>query len=180
MRDCPNATMRDLLPELLHGRLPAREAAEVRLHVEGCADCRAELALLTRVRSAMPAPAVDTGRIASSIPPYRASRSRIPRILWQAAAAVLLVAGATLVARTRPRPVDVGDTVLVAQGVRPAPGTVAVAAPVAPGSELDLSDSFQDLSDNDLLALAEAVGALEATLSVEPETTVPIIEIEGA
>ena len=42
MNDCPNAEMRDLLPDLLHERLDASPRAVVSAHVGACEDCRAE------------------------------------------------------------------------------------------------------------------------------------------
>ena len=46
MNDCQNAEMRDQLPDLLHERLAATERAVVMAHLDGCVDCRDELALL--------------------------------------------------------------------------------------------------------------------------------------
>ena len=46
MTDCPNAEMRDRLPDLLHERLETSVRAAVMAHVDECDDCRAEIALL--------------------------------------------------------------------------------------------------------------------------------------
>ena len=36
MRDCPNAEMRDALPDLMHGTLPPDKREVVRAHLDGC------------------------------------------------------------------------------------------------------------------------------------------------
>lgn len=65
MRDCPNAEVRDLLPDLVHGSLDAARCAEVEAHVAGCEECTAELALLRTARLALlRTPAIDVGRVA--------------------------------------------------------------------------------------------------------------------
>lgn len=99
------------LVELLDGRLGPADAAEVRGHIEGCADCRREFewlaagrAAAVSVRSADPAPAdlrasvtaalddVDRAAAEPSSPPRQ-----VRRVLWAgvaaAAALVLFVAG---------------------------------------------------------------------------------------
>ncbi|MHB1311437.1 MAG: zf-HC2 domain-containing protein, partial [Gemmatimonadaceae bacterium] len=37
MTECPDGLMRDLLPEYVHGTLPADAAARVDRHLEACA-----------------------------------------------------------------------------------------------------------------------------------------------
>src|SRR5687767_13480007 len=105
MHDCPDAVMRDRLPDLLHDRLPAALRAELRAHLETCADCRAELVILERSRAVMVTPAVDTSRIVAALPPHRvvspwrrATGSRLVRI---AAVALLVLGGATLLRDSR-------------------------------------------------------------------------------
>lgn len=69
MTDCPNAEMRDRLPDLLHERLDKSTRAVVMAHVEQCADCRAELALLREARVALTSGvrSVDVGAIARGV-----------------------------------------------------------------------------------------------------------------
>ena len=66
MRDCANVEVRDALPALEHGRLPEGERRRVERHVEACAACAAELALLRDVRGLVGAgaPALDLDRLA--------------------------------------------------------------------------------------------------------------------
>src|SRR4051812_14999429 len=130
MTDCPNGDVRDLLPDLLHDRLAPDVRREVEAHVAGCEDCRAELALLGAMRSTLRrAPAVDVATIAAAIPPYRAPMRR-SWARWQAAAAVLLLAGGTsivMVESRTPAPVPVGDS-----AVAVATSTAGSAVPAAP------------------------------------------------
>src|SRR6185503_15034666 len=53
MTDCPNAEMRDQLPDLLHGRLDDTARAVVLAHVGDCIDCQAEMELLKGLRGTM-------------------------------------------------------------------------------------------------------------------------------
>ena len=117
MIDCPSAEIRDLLPDLVHERLDVPARATVLAHVEGCAACRAELALLRDLRVELSrAPSLDVGVIArvvvsrtvrphdaaigaaGSIRPVRAHRWMDWRI---AAAITVLVVGGASVATIR-------------------------------------------------------------------------------
>jgi len=60
--------MRDLLPELVNGRLDAELQLAVEAHVAECAECAAELTLLRGLRPAlMRGPVLDTKRIAAAV-----------------------------------------------------------------------------------------------------------------
>jgi anti-sigma factor RsiW len=102
MNDCPNADVRDLLPDLIHGRLDQATRARVEAHLAICADCRAELALLRGVRTATGrSPALDLGTIAAAVPAYRAPVRR-SWVGWRTAAAVtLIVAGGSSIIVTQ-------------------------------------------------------------------------------
>ena len=98
MNDCPNANVRDLLPDLLHHRLDAAARASVEAHVAACADCAAELAMLRNLRSATGTPRVDVASIVAALPAYRAPARR-SWVGWRSAAAIaVVVAGASSVA----------------------------------------------------------------------------------
>jgi hypothetical protein len=123
------AQAREFAPELALGILSGAERAEVVLHVDGCARCRAVVADLTEVADAIPALAPDAE-------PPRGFESRLLRRLdegerrtrrrWITAAAVV-AAAATIVSVTVVRVIESNDTSTVA-----APSTTAVAgAPVA-------------------------------------------------
>ncbi|CAN5226744.1 hypothetical protein BH09GEM1_BH09GEM1_36340 [soil metagenome] len=141
MNDCPNADVRDQLPDLVHDRLTAAMRASVEAHVAACADCAAELALLRDLRAVRVTPTVDVASIVAALPAYRKPIRR-SWVGWRAAAAITaIVAGASSVAvlkRGVPSDVNVGaraSTVAVA-GALPqdapaeAPRTASVAATV--------------------------------------------------
>lgn len=167
MRDCTNAEMRDALPDLMHGTLPARRQAEVRAHVDGCEACRVELALLARVRGAVFAPRIATDRIVARLPRYWAEPRwrRIARSpAFRVAAAVVLMAG--------------GVSFLLQSGEREAARIVHSVAGDAP-RELAVGETFADVSDSALVALVEAMENLDATLSEDPESIlVPLVPAE--
>lgn len=142
MNDCPNADVRDLLPDVVHGRLDAAMRAMVETHIAGCAACRAELALLRDLRgSFLGTPRLNLGAIAAALPAYRGSARR-SWVGWRAAAAItVLVAGGSTVALlqrnvapivTRADTVataSVPDAPVIAPGTTPAPPSI-VGAPV--------------------------------------------------
>jgi hypothetical protein len=131
MTDCPNAEIRDRLPDLLHDRLDASTRAAIMAHVDGCEDCREELELLRGVRKAMitNTPRVNLSEIVYALPKPGAALPpstirRMPRVDWRLAAAVtMLVAGAsslTLLSKGDRRALT-GDTGMVAVAPQTAP-----------------------------------------------------------
>ncbi|MBI2796028.1 MAG: zf-HC2 domain-containing protein [Gemmatimonadetes bacterium] len=100
MRDCPNAMMRDQLPEYVHGRLDAVARAAVDSHLASCADCAAEVDLLRWISGAVTeamgerSPQVNADRVMAAL-----RRARRPRMAWlrttewRAAAVLLFMAG---------------------------------------------------------------------------------------
>ena len=162
MRDCDNVTMRELLPDLLHDRLAAGVRADVQSHVDGCADCRAELELLRRVKASAAEPRLDTPSIGARLRlrPYRrpslfvsAARS------WplRAAAGVVLLLGTATVIRDR---------------TANRPDSVVASAAQSP--ELSVG-GLTDIPESDLRALAAEMARLEAVTSTEPEVVVPAV-----
>jgi len=193
MRDCENVTMREQLPELLHGQLSAEARVAVEEHVAGCADCSAELEVLRRVRAAVPAPRVNVDRIVASIPPYRgaprawaAVRSArvfgLPTLHVAAAALVILTAVGVLARLRAPHPTD-APTATAPPVARVAPPVTSqqakgpVAAPVV--TQLSLGEPLSDLSESDLRALAATVDDLEAAPSADIDAAEPsLIDID--
>ena len=115
MNDCPNAEIRDQLPDLLHERLDPSARAAVTAHVAACGDCRDELELLRGIHGMLieRAPRIDVAAVVAALPKpaareIRAARPRRTWADWRVAAAVtLLVAGGTSVAVYRHGAVDV-------------------------------------------------------------------------
>jgi hypothetical protein len=101
MNDCPNAEIRDQLPDLLHDRLDVSMRAAVMAHVDDCVDCRSELELLRGVQGMLAArtPRVDINYVVNALPKRAPQSVRvIPRrpvwTDWRIAAAVtVLVVG---------------------------------------------------------------------------------------
>ena len=128
MTDCPNAEIRDLLPDLVHGRLDAATRADVERHVRDCAECTAEVTLLRELRSAFHAsPRVDVAAIVAAVPAYRKPAGR-SLIGWRAAAAItVLVAGGSSVAVLQRGGTSMADSArsipaVTPDAVAPAPG----------------------------------------------------------
>jgi len=204
MTDCPNAEMRDRLPDLLHERLDASARAVVRAHVDGCDDCRAELMLLREASVALTSDvrAVDItsitrvviGRTAGAQEPTR-RRARSPWMDWRVAAsiAVLAVGGASVaVVRARQQPVAAAVPAAVSHSV-PAPVSEQVATDIqrpavhatptsaAPANaELSAAGGVGDLSDSDLRALLDDLQSIDAMPSAEPEPVTVRIAIPGS
>ncbi len=149
MSECTNGEMRDLLPELVNGRLDAELQLAVEAHVAECAECAAEVTLLRSLRPAlMSAPVIDTQRIAAAVraqtaaSPQRVAAQRSAPWRLALAAAALIAVGATayaVVTRGRATPESIavrtpdsstGDSAHAAAAPIPAP--VAPAQRTAP------------------------------------------------
>jgi anti-sigma factor RsiW len=67
--ECAEVELRDALPALDHGRLSDRDRRRLERHLEECAACEAELALLRDVRllTTSGAPVLDLDRIAAGV-----------------------------------------------------------------------------------------------------------------
>ncbi len=147
MNDCPNAEIRDRLPDLVHDRLDARTRARVVAHVDGCADCRSELELLRSLRGSLDraTPRVDVDRIVAALPTPASVRPGQHRRAWRvlsdwriAAAVTFIVAGGTSVVVMR-NVRDVGSDSTSAPAIRHVTGaasetTASVSAPAPAGS----------------------------------------------
>ena len=99
MNDCPNADIRDQLPDLLHDRLDVSMRAAVMAHVDDCVDCRSELELLRSVQGMLTArtPRVDINYVVNALPKRAPQSMRVmPRRRvwsdWRIAAAVTVLA----------------------------------------------------------------------------------------
>ena len=161
MNDCQNVEVREALPDLAHGLLPATERARVQQHLDDCDDCAAELAIVRAVLAGAAAPAVDVTRIVAAIRPYRRSAPRMRRVYLELAAACLVGAiGISTFA--------LHNSSTAPGGSRPvAAGTATVAA-----SGLALV-STSDLSDAGLEQLTQELDNLQAMPTADPESVTP-------
>jgi anti-sigma factor RsiW len=195
MNDCVNGDIRDVLPELVNGTLPAGDVARVQEHVRACADCAAEVELLRTARAAMRlAPTMDTARIAAAVQSSTAQRLAARRA---PAARVARVAGLSLVAVIGALGIwSLRDSSPAASDTPDAPVTAAVAAPNQPAAveqarlvesraarapvQLALGGDMSQLGDDDLLALLSEVSELEAMPGEEPASLAiePVLPVD--
>ena len=196
MNDCVNTEARDALPDLLHGRLSELDTATMRAHVESCADCRAELAIMREARDSLAiVPRMSAAAIAAAIPPYagasvvrsaptRASNWNRPMTIRIAVATALVAIGGWAFSLTRGNDA-VRQTASTTAVTAPAP---KVAAPVTPSpaiitdegstvpseetevASLSLVGSTADLTDADLEKLVAELDGMESLPSAEPQT----------
>ena len=202
MNDCVNADVRDALPDFINHRLSDLDAVTISEHVESCADCRAEAAVLRDLMKSRPlAPQMNVDRIAAAIPAYAPVRSRSTgfsiRRTWALAAAAAFVAigGWAITSRTSDTPAPA-----VAVAGPPAATTAATVSPAAPAAtvpektianvenaskevqvaSLSLVGSTDDLSDSDLETLVAALDGIETVPSAEPgSVTTTVDDIDG-
>src|SRR5262245_8007267 len=91
MRDCPDGAIRDLLPLYVSGQLDDASQAQVETHLQGCADCAAEVELLRATVRAFSVKAVDAAAIGAKIPAFRGAPRARPfhsQPLWRVAAVI--------------------------------------------------------------------------------------------
>lgn len=194
MTDCVNTEVRDALPDLLHGRLGGLDTATMTAHVESCAECRAELALLRELRESAPfALRMDVARIASALPAYggSASLSALPsrparanawRNLVVAASAALVVAiGGLAVANLERTPDDASVPVVASATpalVIAARETTAIAnAPVSAPSQQAVKEPTRVSSTERAVASLSLVGGTHDLTESELETL--LAELDG-
>jgi len=189
MTDCQNVTMREALPELLHGRLPDGERRLVEAHVIECVDCTDELAILEAVLASAPAPTIDVTRIVAAIPAYRQvavadARSGViamrPRGTWTGSwssrAARLQLAAALAIAA-----VGISTVAVVKHDRQQATPAAAVATSGAatgaarPDQGVALV-ATADLSDAELATLIDDMNSMQALPPAEPEPIAPAVD----
>ena len=204
MNDCVNAEVRDALPDFVNNRLSELDAATIRAHVDSCAECRAEVALLRDVRALQPiAPAMDVNRIVAALPAYRsvstATSRNESRKSWALAAAAAIVAiggwaittrsvsneSAPAVAVVAPSAAPVAATASAKQTPNPETPSKPAVSTVAKSGEtqvatLSLVGTTDDLSDADLETLVAALDGIDAVPSAEPASVMTTVEdIDG-
>ena len=196
MNDCVNGDIRDVLPELVSGTLPAADLARVQDHIRACADCAAEVELLRTARAAMRlAPTMNTTRIAAGVQASTAQRlaaRRIPaRVARMASVSLIVVLGAIGLWASRDTPRDTpreaspvavqpsagGAGISAASGVA---GAVEEPRPAQGPTQLALGGDMSQLDDDELLALMAELPGLEAIPGEEPAsiTIEPVMPVQ--
>lgn len=200
MNDCTELDIKEMLPDLLHGKLDADAKARVEAHVASCDSCTEELEVLRTVKSAAVfVPAIDVGRVVRQIPPYRAivpaaqlpARSRL--VSWLVAASfvvVVLGGGSLLMIQNKPtlQPVaKVGHSTLPGRAPTQTNKPVDVAPIVAPPRTaisakptthaLALAASVDGLTDNGLRQLMNDLDSFDALPATEPG---PVISVDNS
>jgi Putative zinc-finger len=175
MRDCLDLPVKDLLPELVAGRLAEPQRARVAVHVETCASCAAEVAVIRAAERALTAatPPVDVSRIVRALPtpvvPLAARQQpQRRRVSWRIAATIATIAVC-------------GVSIGVIQGIvrdngpkKPRHVVVATTKPVdqSEASWLSVGGNLNDLSASDMQALLDKLDQLDAVPSAEPQPAV--------
>jgi anti-sigma factor RsiW len=185
MIDCPNAEIRDRLPDFVHGQLDAEARAAVAAHAAGCAACAAELALLRELRATLRAgPAVDVARIVAALPAPTARRTGFGsqgnrpqrrRFDWRIAAGIVALAvgtGSAIVVSQSGRDSEATDRrVAVGSGPRrvvPAPRAARESVTVA---DLSIDADLGEATTVELQELLADLEAFDGLPAVEPEPT---------
>ena len=195
MNECTELDIRELLPDLLHGKLDADARARVEAHVASCAECAEELEVLRTVKSAAVfIPAIDVDSVVRQIPPYRAivpvaqapARSRL--VSWLVAASLLVVVlggGSLLMIQRQPTvsPVATVDHSALPVGVSTQTNKASGVASNVPGPStkqathaLALASNVEGLSDNSLRQLMNDMNDFDALPATEPG---PVISVDN-
>jgi anti-sigma factor RsiW len=201
MNKCTDSNIQEMLPDLLHGTLPADAREQVEAHLAKCDECREDVEVLRTVKTAAVfAPQIDVDRVVRQIPPYRAivpvkerpASTRAVSWLVAAALAVVVVAGGSLVL-IRPNAGKVQSPVAstqLPQASTPKAPTPAVSGiqSVAPSAKtavattgarpraLALAANVDDLSDGDLVQLMNDMSRFDALPASEPD---PVIAVDS-
>lgn len=193
--------IKEMLPDLLHGKLDADARAQVEAHIAGCEECTEELEVLRTVKSAAVfIPEIDVDHVVRQIPPYRAivpaaqapARSRV--VSWVVAASLVVVVlggGSLLMIQKSPTfasvaPIDGskspggastqtvkrGD---VAASVTPPESTTA--SPTSAPHALALASAVDGLSDTNLRQLMDDLNNFDALPATEPG---PVISVDNS
>jgi len=196
MNKCTEIDIREMLPDLLHGKLDASARARVEAHVASCEECTEELEVLRTVKSAAVfIPPIDVDRVVRQIPPYRVivpaaqapARTRVVSWLVAASLAVVVLGGGSLlmiqqkpsaqrvVIHDGPDQQRASSRLMVPKRVP----TVAQKPPVVPEPRphaLAMATGVDGLSDGNLRQLMSDMDHFDALPTTEPE---PVISVDN-
>ncbi|MGK2963419.1 MAG: anti-sigma factor family protein [Gemmatimonadaceae bacterium] len=190
MTDCPYPEIRDSLPDLLHGRLGEVDKATLTAHVESCAACRAELALLREIRASAPlAPRIDIERVTAALPvrsvlvrdaPRKPAVSGVNSPIWKFAAAIAIAISGGLLVQDRGVVSEVGSRTVVVSPIPAEAEDGIVRVEPAPATEtegsLSLVAGLHELTDDQIESLLTELDAIETIPSAEPEQGILYLE----
>lgn len=176
MTDCPNAEVRDRLPELVNGRLTGESLEAVRAHLANCDLCQAEVLLLERTKAMLmlASPRIDTASIVQALPSPRRQAAR-RTFDWRIAASIAVIAvggGSAILYNGRSSATKVDS--VVASSVPSQADSEATPAGASDGSELSVSGDLSGLTDEQLRTLLGKVGGIEALPAAEGHVTTPL------
>ena len=198
MNKCIDSNIQEMLPDLLHGTLPADARERVEAHLATCDECREDVEVLRTVKTAAVfAPQIDVDRVVRQIPPYRAivpvterpASTRMVSWLVAAALAVVVIGGGSLVlmrpnagnvqspvASTKlPPPPTPTESTSAASGMRNGGTSVKTTVATAPRPRaLALAANVDDLSDGDLVQLMNDMSRFDALPASEPDPVIPV------
>ncbi len=199
MNKCTDSDIQEMLPDLLHGALPADARGRVQAHLATCEECREDLEVLQTVNSAAVfAPKIDADRVVGQIPPYRMivpgvehpARTRVVSWLVAASLAVVVVGGGSLLLM-QPRSVTPAVAVDVSRSAPAIPSTAKTVAPtivkpVTPSPTtgtaaphphaLALAADVDGLSDGSLVQLMNEMNRFDGLPASEPD---PVISVDS-
>lgn len=134
--------VREVFPDVLHGKADAELATVVRLHIAGCAECRAEAEVIAGLFGAtVPVPAGLHERVIRAYQATSRARRIAPRHLAMAATVAAALIGGTLLIDSTRSPVVTPVTTSQESGL----GVVTVDAAMATGT-----GSLEDLTVEEL------------------------------
>jgi anti-sigma factor RsiW len=195
MNSCMEIETREMLPDLLHGKLDASTRARVEKHVAGCEECREELEVLRTVKAAaIFAPTIDVNRVVGHIAPYARivpeveapARSRVVSWLVAASFLVVIAGGGSLLMVQQKDSVTPYATVTPSHRVEVVPTPVRVPeAGVTDVATIDqpvvhalaLATGVETLSDNDLRQLMTDMDSFDVLPASEPE---PVMNVDNS
>jgi Putative zinc-finger len=202
MNECTEIDIKEMLPDLLHGKLDADARAQVEAHVASCEACTEELEVLRTVKSAAVfIPAIDVDRVVRQIPPYRAivpaaqapARSRL--VSWLVAASLVVVVlggGSLLMIQNKPTfgPVAKVDHSSLPGGASSQTEKPSAVAPIVTPEgtsistkptthALALATGVDALSDNNLRQLMNDMNSFDALPATEPGPVISVDTSDG-
>lgn len=195
MNNCTNSEIRDMLPDLEHGKLSVHVRQTVEEHLAGCESCREDLRIIRTVKTAAVfAPSIDVESVVRQIPPYRMpvpakeapARRRVAQWLVAATIAVLLIGGGTLL-KNRQQSESANrfgaalpdSQTMIAESAPPAPDIRQVLSQPAHTPALALVADVQELSDGNLQQLMSELENFDALPNSEPEPVFAVDTSEG-